>query len=166
VIPKSSSLAATKVVRPSSHHPTDKKTPADLVNAALNAGSIALESGALADALAIHRSLAKQHPEDARVQRAWAESAAAARSWSEAIEASEAWAFADSSVEPRLYLARMLAYSGRRRAAVRILENVLEAHPEADEARALLRDFRGDEAPPPVSSAEAARAAVPPAEIP
>jgi thioredoxin-like negative regulator of GroEL len=145
---------------------SETKPSSDLVDTALAAGSIALESGSLADALAIHRTLAKQHPEEARVQRAWAESAAAAHAWSEAIEAAEAWAFADSSVEPRLYLARMLAYSGRRRAAVRILENVLEAHPEADEARALLRDYRGDEPPPPVSSAQAARAAVPSAETP
>jgi serine/threonine-protein kinase len=155
---KPSAVVAAPTARPSHLHPptTDKK-PAELVSTALAAGNIALQSGSLGDALAIHRALAKQHPDDASVQRAWAESAAAARSWSEAIEASEAWAFADSSVEPRLYLARMLAYSGRRRAAVRILENVLEAHPEADEARALLRDYRGDDAPPPVSSAQAVR---------
>ena len=98
------------------------------------------------------------------MQRAWAESAAAARNWHEAIEAAESWAFADASVEPRLYLARMLVYSGRRRAAIRILENVIEAHPEADEARALLRDYRGDEPPAPVSTARAERAPAPPAE--
>jgi serine/threonine-protein kinase len=149
-----------------SAHTIDKKPAANLVDTALTAGTVALASGSLADALAIHRALAKQHPDDARVQRAWAESAAAARSWSEAIEAAEAWAFADASVEPRLYLARMLVYSGRRRAAIRILENVLEAHPEADEARALLRDYRGDEAPPPVSSAQAERAAIPAPEAP
>jgi serine/threonine-protein kinase len=160
----SSPAPIAKASHPS--HLVDKKAPSDLVNTALAAGSIALQSGSLADALAIHRSLAKEHPEDARVQRAWAESAAAARSWSEAIEASEAWAFADGSVEPRLYLARMLAYSGRRRAAVRILENVLEAHPEADEARALLRDYRGDEAPAPASPAQAERAPIPPREAP
>jgi hypothetical protein len=163
---------ATVTAKPKPSHPAhttdkiDKKPPANLVDTALTAGTVALESGSLADALAIHRALAKKHPDDARVQRAWAESAAAVRSWSEAIEASEAWAFADASVEPRMYLARMLAYSGRRRAAVRILENVLEAHPEADEARALLRDYRGDQAPPPVSSAQAERSAVPAPEAP
>jgi len=137
-------------------HVAERK-PADPVATALGAGTSALESGSPAEALEIHRALAKQHPEDARVQRAWAESAAAMRNWSEAIEASESWAYADPSVEPRLFLARMLAYSGRRKAAIRILENVIEAHPEADEARALLRDYRGDEAPPPVSSARAER---------
>jgi hypothetical protein len=61
----------------------------------------------------------------------------------------------------------MLVYSGRRKAAIRILDNVIEAHPEADEARALLRDFRGDEPPPPVSSARAEReTSEPPPEAP
>ena len=56
------------------------------------------------------------------------------------------------------YLARMLGHSGRNRAAVRILENLIEAHPECDEARALLSDYRGNEAPAPASSAQAERA--------
>ncbi len=51
----------------------------------------------------------------------------------------------------------MLVYSGRKRAAIRILENVIEAHPEADEARALLSDYRGGEHPAPVSSARVER---------
>jgi hypothetical protein len=136
---------------------TEKKADPDAVARVLTIGTAALQSGMLADALVIHRNLAKQHSDDARVVRMWAESAAAAREWGEAIEASEAWALADAGLEPRLYLARMLAYSGRRRAAVRILENLIEAHPEADEARALLRDYRGDEPPKAPSSARAER---------
>ena len=120
-----------------------------------------LQNGAPDYALTIHRALAKQHPQDARVLRAWAESAAAARDWGEAIEAAESWALADASVEPRLYVARMLVYAGRRRAAIRILENVIEAHPESDEARALLRDYRGDEAPLPANSARAEHSSAP-----
>jgi serine/threonine-protein kinase len=133
-------------------------TPApDHLDATLRRGSTALENGAAGEALVIHRSAANEHPQDVRAQRAWAESAAAAHDWSEAIEASESWALADPSVEPRLYLARMLVYSGRRKAAIRILENVIEAHPEADEARALLRDYRGGEPPSPASTARAER---------
>ena len=147
-----------------SPQPADKKTtPPDVITTALTAGTVALHSGSVDEALAILRTLAKQHRQDARVLRAWAESAAAAREWSEAIEATESWALADFSVEPRLYLARMLAYAGRRRAALRILENVIEAHPESDEARALLRDYRGDEAPVPANSARAEHSAAPPA---
>jgi hypothetical protein len=56
----------------------------------------------------------------------------------------------------------MLAYSGRRRAAVRILENLIEAHPESDEARALLRDYQGTEAATPASTARAEQQPAPP----
>jgi hypothetical protein len=79
------------------------------------------------------------------------------RDWNEAIEAAEAWGLADASVEPRLYLARMLSYAGRRHAAIRILEGVLEAHPECDEARALLADYRGAETPSPARGDRAER---------
>jgi serine/threonine-protein kinase len=154
--PRTTSAPMTPVT-PRSHlsQKTEKKlTPSDPTNA-LTAGAAALDNGSLIEALAIHRALAKEHPTDVRVLRGWAESAAAARDWSEAIEASESWAFADNTVEPRLYLARMLAYSGRRRAAVRILENVIEAHPESDESRALMRDYQGTEAPTSPSSARA-----------
>src|SRR5258708_19633858 len=131
--------------------------PVDSVAAERSDAGAAREKGAPDEALIRHRALAKQHPTDSRVQRAWAESAAAARDWKEAVDASESWALLDNTVEPRLYLARMLVYSGRRKAAIRILENVIEAHPESDEARALLRDYRGGEHPAPVSSARVER---------
>jgi len=137
---------------------SDKRGSTDPIPAALAAGAALIDQDSPADALTIHRELAAQHPGDLRAVRAWAESAAAARDWSEAAHAAEAWALIDSSVEPRLYLARMLGHSGRHRAAVRILDNLIEAHPECDEARALLSDYRGNEAPAPASSAQAERA--------
>jgi len=141
-----------------SPRPTDKAAPpVDDIAAELSAAGAALDQGAADEALVRHRALAKKHPTDSRVQRAWAESAAAARDWKEAVDASETWALLDNTVEPRLYLARMLVYSGRRKAAIRILENVIEAHPESDEARALLRDYRGDEPPSQPSTARAER---------
>jgi hypothetical protein len=136
----------------------DKRGPVDPIPAALAAGAERLAKSAPEEALVIHRELAAQHPQDLRAVRAWAESAAAVRDWNEAAQAAEAWALIDASVEPRLYLSRMLGHGGRNRAAVRILENLLESHPECDEARALLSDYRGSEAPTPASSAQAERA--------
>jgi serine/threonine-protein kinase len=136
----------------------DKRTPADPIAAAIAAGAALLDQDSPVDALAVHRDLAAQHPHDLRAVRAWAETAAAVHDWNEAARAAESWALIDPSVEPRLYLARMLGHGGRHRAAVRILEQLLEAHPECDEARALLRDYRGTEAPAPISSARAERA--------
>jgi len=93
--------------------------------------------------------LAQRNPRDPRVLRAWAESAAAAREWKEAAQAAENWSLVDSSVEPRLFYARMLAYGGKPRMARRMLEDILEAHPACDEARALLADYRGGSGGPP-----------------
>ena len=92
---------------------TDKRAPADPILAALAAGAALIDQNSLADALSIHRALAAQHPGDVRAVRAWAETAAAARDWTEAARGAEAWALIDASVEPRLYLARMLGHSGR-----------------------------------------------------
>jgi serine/threonine-protein kinase len=143
--------AATATVTPA---PPVTTIPKAVVNAIPSSGAQRHKSGRVNDKLAA----AAQPSHDVASARARAESAAAARDWNEAAQAAEVWALVDSSVEPRLYLARMLVYAGRNRAAVRILENLLEAHPECDEARALLSDFRGGEVPTPASSARAERA--------
>jgi eukaryotic-like serine/threonine-protein kinase len=116
--------------------------PTDSVASGLKAGAAALEDGFSGQALMIHRDLAQRHARDARVLRAWAESAAAAQEWKEAAQAAENWSLVDSSVGPRLFYARMLAYGGKPDASRRMLEDILEAHPECDEARALLSDYR------------------------
>jgi len=136
--------------------------PTDSVATGLSAGAAALEDGFSGQALMIHRDLAQRHPRDTRVLRAWAESAAAAREWKEAAQAAEVWSLADSSVEPRLFYARMLAYGGKPRAARRMLEDILEAHPECDEARALISDYRAGATggPPKPASARAENAEV------
>jgi serine/threonine-protein kinase len=144
--------AATATVTPT---PPSTAIPTAVVNATPNSSSGAQRR----KASRVNDKLGAAAPlRDVAGARAHAETAAAARDWNEAVQAAEAWALIDSSVEPRLYLARMLSYSGRNRAAVRILENLLEAHPECDEARALLSDFRGSEVPVPASSARAERA--------
>ncbi|HMI85241.1 MAG TPA: serine/threonine-protein kinase [Polyangiaceae bacterium] len=115
----------------------------DPVATGLSAGSDALKDGFSSQALLIHRDLAQRNPRDVRVLRAWAESAAAAQEWKEAVQAAETWSLVESTVEPRLFYARMLGYGGKPRAARRMLEDILEAHPGCDEARALLADYRG-----------------------
>jgi serine/threonine-protein kinase len=125
----------------------------DPVATGLGAGAEALKEGFSSQALLIHRDLAQRHPRDVRVARAWAESAAAAQDWKEAAQAAENWSLVDSTVEPRLFYARMLGYGGNPRAARRMLEDILEAHPECDEARALLSDYRGGGGPPKATSA-------------
>jgi serine/threonine-protein kinase len=122
---------------------------ADPVTTGLGAGAAALEDGFASQALLIHRDLAERHPRDTRVLRAYAESAAAAQEWKEAAMAAENWSLADSGVEPRLFYVRMLAYGGKPRAARRMLEDILEAHPECDEARALMADYRANAGPAP-----------------
>ena len=121
----------------------------DLLLAGLSAGAEALKDGFSSQALIIHRGLAQRHPRDARVLRAWAESAAAALEWKEAGQAAEAWSLVEGTVEPRLFHARMLGFGGNARAARRMLEDILEARPECDEARALLADFHGGGGAPP-----------------
>ena len=49
--------------------------------------------------------------------------------------------------EPRLFVARMLSYGGKPTAARKVLENLLEADPACDEARALLQDYANADAP-------------------
>jgi eukaryotic-like serine/threonine-protein kinase len=92
-------------------------------------------------ALGMHREQAATHPHDASAQQAWAESAAALRDWNEARKAAEAWVLVDAGVEPRLFLARTLVYGGRKTTAASVLDDVIESHPECDEARALLSDL-------------------------
>jgi serine/threonine-protein kinase len=125
----------------------------DTVVAGLHAGAAALQDGLTSQALVIHRDLAERHPRNARVLRAWAESAAAAQEWKEAAQAAETWSLADAGIEPRLFYARMLGYGGKPKAARRMLEDLLEAHPACDEARALLADLRAGQGGPSRSAA-------------
>jgi serine/threonine-protein kinase len=125
----------------------------DTVVAGLHAGAAALQDGLTSQALVIHRDLAARHPRNARVLRAWAESAAAAQEWKEAAQAAETWSLADAGIEPRLFYARMLGYGGKPKAARRMLEDLLEAHPACDEARALLADLRAGQGGPSRSAA-------------
>jgi serine/threonine-protein kinase len=154
--PRSNGAAASSAVAPSmppkseiASLPAALPGSADPIVTGLGAGAAALADGFASQALLIHRDLAERHPRDTRVLRAYAESAAAAQEWKEAAMAAENWSLADSGAEPRLFYVRMLAYGGKPRAARRMLEDILEAHPECDEARALMADYRANAGPAP-----------------
>lgn len=98
------------------------------------------------DALLRARRAAERQRSQPGAQRAWAEAAALATQWEEAVEAAEAWARLEAGPQPRIFLARMLARQGRHAGASAVLVDVLDDHPESDEARALLRDYGGIEA--------------------
>jgi serine/threonine-protein kinase len=154
--PKANGAPAGSAVAPSTSPkseiaslPSALPGSADPIVTGLGAGAAALADGFSSQALLIHRDLAERHPRDARVLRAYAESAAAAQEWKEAAIAAENWSLADSGVEPRLFYVRMLGYGGKPRAARRMLEDILEAHPECDEARALMADYRANAGPAP-----------------
>ena len=98
------------------------------------------------DALVRARRSAEKRSSEPAAQRAWAEAAALAAKWEEAGRAAEAWARVEAGPQPRIFLARMLARQGRHAGASAVLVDVLDDHPESDEARALLRDYGGIEA--------------------
>ena len=91
----------------------------------------------LEHALAEARIAAKAHPGDTRALKAWASTAMRAGEFREARRAADVWALHDGSVEPRIFLATALDASGRRGDAKAVLEEILEIHPDAQDARRL-----------------------------
>jgi serine/threonine protein kinase len=113
----------------------------DVASVALRTATAWLARGVPEQALVTLREAARTTPNDVRLARAWAEAAAASHAWAEACEAADVWSFLDSGTEARLYLARMLAYGGHPKSALRILDAILEAHPDCAEARALHGEY-------------------------
>jgi serine/threonine-protein kinase len=72
--------------------------------------------------------------------QALAEAAAAAGDWPEAERGAQRWMLVEAGAEPRLFLARVQLYAGRRDRAIATLHALLSSHPACDEARAMLRD--------------------------
>jgi serine/threonine-protein kinase len=81
------------------------------------------------------RALARAHPGDPRALAALAQAALHAGDLREARRAASAWALHDGTVEPRIFMAQVLAASGRRTDAVATLTEWLEAHPDSSDAR-------------------------------
>jgi serine/threonine-protein kinase len=108
------------------------------------AASVAAE-GAPPTPASLHdaRALARAHPSDPRVLAALAQAALRAGDLREARRAASAWALHDGTVEPRLFMAQVLAASGRRADAVATLTEWLEAHPDSSDARSELARLSG-----------------------
>jgi hypothetical protein len=87
--------------------------------------------------LAQAREAAKEHMSDAHALKAWTLAAYEAGRMREARHAAEAWALHDDTPEPRILLARVLEGSGHRADAQAVLEEVLQTHPDSNEARRL-----------------------------
>jgi serine/threonine protein kinase len=108
---------------------------------ALADATASLGRNAPEQALSTLRDAVRHNRGDVRLVRAWAEAAAAAHAWAEACDAAEQWSHLEAGNEPRLFLARMHTYRGSPMTAVRILDALLDAHPECAEARALHREY-------------------------
>jgi hypothetical protein len=91
--------------------------------------------------LASAREGARLHGADPTTLRRWTQAALRSRSWEEAARAAQAWRALDTGQEPVIALAHALSNLGRAQDAGAILEELLEAHPGCDEARALLADI-------------------------
>ena len=90
-----------------------------------------------------------ERPESANVKaakidlkdlRAKTRRAVTKRRWKLAKKLAEDWAKVDVATEPRLVLARALAYTGHPADAHDVLAAILETHPTCDEARELMHD--------------------------
>ncbi len=104
-------------------------TPAKILGAA---PPPAIELPSLHDA----RVAARAHPTDARALEAWARAAWRAGELLEAQRAAAAWSLRQRTVDARLLIAEVLDASGRRAEAKAILADWVEAHPDAESARA------------------------------
>jgi hypothetical protein len=84
------------------------------------------------------RAQAHAHPGSPAALDAWARAALRAGDLREAHRAASAWTSRDGTVEPRLVMAEILDASGHRQEATALLTEWLQAHPDAQEARAAL----------------------------
>jgi serine/threonine protein kinase len=103
------------------------------------------------------REAAKEHMSDGRALKAWTMAAYEAGRMREARHAAEAWALHDDTAEPRIFLAKVLDGMGHRTDAQAVLEEVLQAHPDSNEARRLHAKLG---APLPAADTSARRAQV------
>ncbi len=98
-------------------------------------GSKERKLGTLEETLVTARQEALAQPSDIGRLKAWADAARKASEFREARRAANAWILRDGTIEPRIFLAEVMADSGRRADAKAVLEEVLERFPESKEAR-------------------------------
>jgi thioredoxin-like negative regulator of GroEL len=105
-----------------------------------------MEKGSKVKAFNMYRRIGRNHAKDARALKAWTEAAVRMKGWGEAHRVAQRWAKIDSGLEARLTLARMQRAVGKRDQAMKTLEALLRDHPNAEEARGMMRELN----PPPV----------------
>jgi predicted Zn-dependent protease len=90
-----------------------------------------------AAAAALHdaRAALKARPGSPRLLEAWTRAAVKAGDLREAHRAASAWVLHDGTAEPRMMMAEVLDASGRRPEATALLQEWLEAHPDATDVR-------------------------------
>ncbi len=115
--------------------PPTTAAPAPVPPPTALAVTMPLERSEKVHALTQARETAKGNLSDARALKAWAAAAMDAGRPREARKAAEVWALHDDTAEPRIVLAEALDASGHRGDARAVLEEILEIHPDCNEAR-------------------------------
>jgi serine/threonine-protein kinase len=127
--------------------PTDDSDDRDSAKARLLQRATAHHEDAESRAKLVEaRARAKDHANDPRALKAWAQAALQANETREARRAAETWAAHDTGAEPRLFLAGVLEMNGRRREARAVLEEWLSNHPDSPEARKMLQHLGAEPA--------------------
>jgi hypothetical protein len=90
------------------------------------------------------RAHAKAHMSDPAALRAWAWAAFRAGEIREARRAANAWSLHDGTSEPRIFLSMTLESSGRRSEAKAVLDEWLQVHPDAVDAKRALARLTGE----------------------
>ena len=124
--------------------PAPVADPAPIVAAAAPAPVVTSPPVAVAPSLREARAAAHAHSSDARALETWARAAFRAGAMPEARRATNAWALHDGTVAPRLLLADVLAASGHAAEAKTVLQEWLESHPDATDARQELTKLSED----------------------
>ena len=92
------------------------------------------------------RAHAKARMSDPAALRAWAWAAFRAGEIREARRAANAWSLHDGTSEPRIFLSMTLEASGRRAEAKAVLDEWLQVHPDAADAKKALAHLSGEHA--------------------
>jgi serine/threonine-protein kinase len=123
--------------------PTNAASPAptdapDAVGTKVAEARALLADGKKTRALWELRRLGKRYPADARVLAAWADAAAEVKGWGEAYRVTKRWVALEKTPDSQVKLASLQRSLGKKRDALRTLEQVLAETPEHPGAKDLL----------------------------
>ncbi|MFO0566082.1 MAG: protein kinase [Polyangiaceae bacterium] len=116
-----------------------KAESGDKVEALLAKAAEYRQAGKKVKALNEYRKIGKKNRKDARALKAWSEAAAQMKGYGEALRVAQRWANLDKSVEARLFLSNMQRKVGKREAAIKTLNALLQERPGCEEARSMLK---------------------------